>query len=190
MLSWREDRSTIIFVVVAVLVVVLIALLAVWGSGNDGADDEALERRTPYSAGTDGNTELELDESEGADAADDLAGVEDPFDPALDAQFGTAQPPGGFSAKAPTRDYVLTTSSDAPMAGVVWRIVRTDHGEVRRNVRSTRGAATVTEPAAFGQVNVVAGPESGRVECTITVNGRVVDRQQASGPWAQVFCQG
>lgn len=185
MLSWREDRATIAFVAGAVLVVLLIVALAVWGSRDEPAA-EPLEPRTPYSWDTDDG---EVG-AEGQEAAEGLEGITDPFGPAADSRLGTAAPPGGFGARAPTRDYVITSSSDAPMAGVVWRIVRTDHGEVRRNVRSTRGAATVTEPRAFGQINVVAGPDATRVECTIRVNGEVVDRQRSTGPWAQVFCQG
>jgi hypothetical protein len=99
----------------------------------------------------------------------------------------------GFNSGLKPHHIVITAESDGPLAGVGWKMPTADGprgGKDAVGARSFRHEATVYGPPDYAQLYTFDGPESSRLSCTITVDGKVTDHQEAHGPWGQVFCQG
>ena len=99
----------------------------------------------------------------------------------------------GMNSGLPAHRVVIAAGSDGPLLGVGWRIPTADgaRGGTNRSYKSSfRRAATAYGRPDYAQLYTRVGPDSSEVWCTVTVDGRVVERQVARGPWGQVFCQG
>jgi hypothetical protein len=114
---------------------------------------------------------------------------------AMPAAGGAADSFGaGGSSKSLTRHHVVVTAqSDGPMMAVGWWIPFADGdrkggkkapGRTFSHADGTYGDGDLARILAYG------GPYSTKTWCTVTVDGKVTDRQQARGPYAEVFCQG
>lgn len=114
---------------------------------------------------------------------------------ALTATGAAAPGSGGFgSAHSLNRHRVTVTAhSDAPLLAVGWWIPFAD-GE--RTGSDQSGSSNYTHSdSTYGDTDLArilayGGPFSKRTWCTVTVDGKVTERQEAAGPYAQVFCQG
>ena len=99
----------------------------------------------------------------------------------------------GMNSGLPVHRVVIAAGSDGPLLGVGWRIPTADGARGGKNYSyksSFRRAATAYGNPDYAQLYTHVGPDSSEVWCTVTVDGRVVERQVAHGPWGQVFCQG
>ena len=99
----------------------------------------------------------------------------------------------GLSNGLPPHRVVIAAGSDGPLLGVGWRIPTADGGRSGKDTSyrsSFRHVATAYGKPDYAQLYTMVGPDSTHVWCTVTVDGRVTERQDARGPWSQVFCQG
>jgi hypothetical protein len=99
---------------------------------------------------------------------------------------------GGTNGLPPHR-VVIEAGSDGPLLGVGWRIPTADGARKGKDLsykKSFRHAATAYGRPDYAQLFTRVGPNSSVVWCTVTVDGKVTERQEAHGPWGGVFCQG
>jgi hypothetical protein len=88
---------------------------------------------------------------------------------------------------------VIAAQSDGPLMAVGWWIPFADG---TRKGSDTSGSKTFSHAdRTYGdndlaRILAYGGPNSKKTWCTITVDGKVTERQQAQGPYAEVFCQG
>jgi hypothetical protein len=100
---------------------------------------------------------------------------------------------GGSSHGLTPHHVVIAAQSDGPLMAVGWWIPFAD-GE--RKGSDTSGSKTFSHAdRTYGdndlaRILAYGGPNSKRTWCTITVDGKVTERQEAKGPYAEVFCQG
>jgi len=105
----------------------------------------------------------------------------------------TAFGAGGSSHGLTPHRVVITAQSDGALMAVGWWIPFAD-GE--RKGADTSGSKTFTHgdhtygDSDLARVLAYSGPDSKKTWCTITVDGKVTERQEAKGPYAEVFCQG
>ena len=93
----------------------------------------------------------------------------------------------------PAHSLVISAGSDGPLLGVGWRIPTADGKRAGKDTsyqKSFRHATTVYGRPDYAQLYTRVGPDSSHVWCTVTVDGKVTERQEAHGPWGAVFCQG
>lgn len=93
----------------------------------------------------------------------------------------------------PKHRVVMTVTSSSPI-GTVGYVVPTSLNEssgVVRNVR-TRWSLTTTAygDPDYAQLFMQADARGHEITCTITVDGRVTERQTTQGPYARLICQG
>ncbi len=100
---------------------------------------------------------------------------------------------GGGVANQPSHTVTLSMTSEAPL-GTVGYIIPTslrDNYGVRKNVgRSFSVTTTAYGEPDYAQGFAQAGQRGFPVTCTITVDGRVTERQTTAGPYGALFCQG
>ena len=100
----------------------------------------------------------------------------------------------GGSAHGLTKHKVtVTAQSDGPMMGVGWWIPFANgerKGGDASKSRSFSHSDTTYGDADLARVLAYGGPYSKRTWCTVVVDGKVTERQEAKGPYGQVFCQG
>lgn len=126
------------------------------------------------------------------------SGVPTSVDEMLNAFPSGASTSGAFgasgSSKSLTRHRVTVTArSDGPMMAVGWWIPFADgerKGGEKGPGRSYQHSDGTYGDADLARVLAYGGPNSRRTWCTVTVDGKVTERQEADGPYAQVFCQG
>jgi len=88
---------------------------------------------------------------------------------------------------------VISAQSDGPLMAVGWWIPFADG---QRKGSDTSGSKTFSHTdrtygdADLARILAYGGPNSKKTWCTITVDGKVTERQEAKGPYAEVFCQG
>jgi hypothetical protein len=179
----------------AALVLLCVAVLA-WGTtrGSDEPRDDpagaaplatptasptrppltALPEGSPTAAATGASTTLAGFPSTGMGAMPGIAGE-------------------GFNDSLPRHQVVITAGADSPLAGVAWRIPLAKgarSGTEKSPGTSFSHAAVSYGQPDYAQLYTFVGPDGSHVWCTVTVDGRVTDHQEARGPWGEVFCQG
>jgi hypothetical protein len=93
----------------------------------------------------------------------------------------------------PAHRIVIAAGSDGPLLGVGWRMPTADGKRAGKDLsyqKTFRHATTVYGRPDYAQLYTRVGPDSSVVWCTVTVDGRVTEREEARGPWGGVFCQG
>ncbi len=99
----------------------------------------------------------------------------------------------GASSSTRVRDVRLAVTSDEPV-WVLGYLVPTSpdrsNGTVRKPGASWSMSTKVYGRPDYAQIFAQAGPRATRISCTVTVDGRVTERRTATGPYAQLFCQG
>lgn len=99
---------------------------------------------------------------------------------------------GGANGLPPHR-VVISAGSDGPLLGVGWRIPTADGKRAGKDLsyhKSFRHSTTAYGRPDYAQLYTRVGPDSSYVWCTVTVDGKVTEREEAHGPWGGVFCQG
>jgi hypothetical protein len=100
----------------------------------------------------------------------------------------------GSSSHLAHHNVVVRAGSDSEMMAVGWWIPFADgerKGGDGSKPRTFRHAdSTWGDPGTLARILAYSGPFSKKTWCTITVDGKVTERQEAPGPYAQVFCQG
>jgi hypothetical protein len=186
----RNPKATVGLSALAVLVVVII----VWGtSGGSGSPDKSTlggpPLATPTATPTNKLTVLPTPSAVPTSVDSLLQGLQGDGNGAFASGFGGS----GSSQSLPRHFVSVAAGSDGPMMAVGWWIPYADGerkggtkapGRSFRHSDHTYGVADVARILAFG------GPYSRNTWCTVTVDGKVTDRQEADGPYAKVFCQG
>lgn len=187
----RNPKKAVALSALAVLVVVII----VWGASSRsdtpaaeptlGLPSPALPTTTP----TRKLTALPTPSASPTSVGDAIAGF-----PSSGMGIAAAGGAGtGFSNGLPRHRVVISAGSDGPLGGVGWRVPTADGDRVGRDTApgsSFSHTSTAYGPPDYAQLYTYVGPESSKVWCTVTVDGKVTDHQEAKGPWGQVFCQG
>jgi len=115
------------------------------------------------------------------------------------AAAGSAEAKGelfgaGGSAKGLTPHHVvIAAQSDGPLMAVGWWIPLADgvrEGSDTSGSRSFSHGDRTYGDSDLARILAYGGPYSKTTTCTVTVDGKVTDRQSAKGPYAKVFCQG
>lgn len=99
---------------------------------------------------------------------------------------------GGANGLPPHR-VVIEAGSDGPLLGVGWRIPTANGPRKGKDLSYKnwfRHATTAYGKPDYAQLYTRVGPDSSVVWCTVTVDGKVTEHQEAHGPWGGVFCQG
>jgi hypothetical protein len=113
------------------------------------------------------------------------------------ANGGQPLPPGlagsGGVIAMPAHHVVISAGSDGPLLGVGWNIPTADgqrKGKDLSHRRTFGHATTAYGKPNYAQLFAKSGPDSSYVWCTVSVDGRVTERQEGHGPWAGVYCVG
>jgi hypothetical protein len=187
----RNPKKAVGLSALAVLVVVVLVWGMSGGSGTpSGEPTLGASLATPTATPTDVLTALPTPSAVPTSATDVMQ--------ALDAAgSGTSKTEafgaGGSSHGLTPHHVVIAAQSDGPLMAVGWWIPFAD-GE--RKGADTSGSKTFSHgdrtygDADLARILAYGGPNSKRTWCTITVDGKVTDRQEAKGPYAEVFCQG
>ena len=146
----------------------------------------------PYSSGDD----LPAPDTD-TDRADADASVSDRVQQGI-ATFGAGGSAAGLSGDGGVRNqprHTLTISfaSEAPLGTIGYIIptsLRDNYGVSKDTGRSFSLTTTVYGDPDYAQGFARAGQRGFPVTCTITVDGRVTERQATEGPYGQLFCQG
>ena len=186
----RNPRTTTALSALAVLVVVVI----VWGAS--GGSDPTSDRptlggpplATPTTTPSDKLSVLPTPSAVPTSADGALEGLRGSGGGAFTADFGQ-----GFSTSLPRHRVVVRAGSDGPMMAVGWWIPFAD-GD-RKGGKSAPGRSFEHSDHSYGDADLArilayGGPYSRTTWCTVSVDGKVTDRQEADGPYAEVFCQG
>jgi hypothetical protein len=117
-----------------------------------------------------------------------MQGLDSSGNGAFTKGFGT-----GSAKSLPKHHVVVKAVSDGPMMGVGWWIPFAD-GE-RKGGDSSKSKTFSHSDVTYGDADLArvlayGGPYSKRTWCTVVVDGKVTERQEAKGPYGQVFCQG
>jgi hypothetical protein len=99
---------------------------------------------------------------------------------------------GGSNGLPPHR-VVIAAGSDGPLLGVGWRIPTGDGARKGKDFsyrKTFRHSTTAYGRPDYAQLYTRVGPDSSYLWCTVSVDGKVVEREEAKGPWGGVFCQG
>lgn len=99
---------------------------------------------------------------------------------------------GGANGLPPHR-VVIEAGSDGPLLGVGWRIPTANGPRKGKDLSYKnwfRHSTTAYGKPDYAQLYTRVGPDSSVVWCTVTVDGKVTEREEAHGPWGGVFCQG
>lgn len=95
------------------------------------------------------------------------------------------EPPGDVTV-------VLRVTADRPLAAACFSVPsavgRTKGCE--EQVASFRRRLRAGGPLVSASVNGLAGPGGGRVSCSVRIDGELVRRDRAEGPWQGAWCTG
>jgi hypothetical protein len=184
----RNPKKTVGLAALAVLVVVII----VWGtSGGSDSGKSTLggpPLATPTATPSDKLTVLPTPSAVPTTVGSVLQGLDGNGNGAFTADFGQ-----GSSKSLPRHSVSVDAGSDGPMMAVGWWIPFADgdrKGGAKGPGRSYHHSDHTYGDADLARILAYGGPYSRKTWCTVTVDGKVTERQQAKGPYAQVFCQG
>ncbi len=181
----------------AALVVLCVAVL-VWGTTRGSAEPQDPAAGEPLATPTASPTRPPLTAlPEGSPtaaptgAATTLAGFPAAGMGGMGSMSGIAGQ--GFTDSLPRHQVVISAGADSPLAGVGWRIPLAKGA--RSGTEKSPGPSFSHSAVSYGnpdyaQLYTYVGPDGSHVWCTVTVDGRVTDHQEARGPWGEVFCQG
>ena len=187
-LVWRHPLVVIAAVLAAVALVVVLLLAGLGGGDSDGARATPTATPSPTPSAVDG-VDAETDE---ASTGMGTGGSPD----GATSSFGGG--PGGLagegaSLSTTTRRLTMSATSDEPIFVLGYQAPTSNdaaYGRVESPGRSWSRSTTVYGPPDYAQIFLQAGPRATTITCTVTVDGRVTDRRTATGPYAQLFCQG
>lgn len=185
---WRHPLAVMASAVGVVVLVVAIVLL-----GLDGGGSSDVPRATPTATPTTSSSPVpgDADPTEatsGAGTGSGSAGSSSSFGQELTGLQGE-----GATASIPTHRVTMSAQSDQSIL-VLGYLVPTSkdasYGRVREPGRSWSRSTTVYGPPDYAQIFLQSGPNATTISCTVTVDGRVTEQRTATGPYAQLFCQG
>ena len=186
----RNPKKTVGLSALAVLVVVML----VWGitGGSDSPQKSTLggpPLATPTATPTDQLTVLPTPSAVPSTVGSLLDGLGGSGNGAFTSSFGA----NGSSKSLTRHRVVVKAGSDGPLMAAGWWIPVADGarkggkknpGRTYEHSDHTYGDSDLARILAYG------GPYSRNTWCTVTVDGKVTERQHADGPYAEVFCQG
>lgn len=186
-MTHRKKRNIAIAAVIAVLVIAYVWSLVRTLNGDDlaaykGPRSEPLPSVTlPVPTGSPTTADTEQVEQAltagGSSATFPLAGLQG----------------GGTYWHLPRHQLKLTVTSSAPV-GTVGYLVPTStndyYGVVHDVGQSWSLSTTVYGDPAYARLFIQAGLRGTPVTCTISVDGKVVERRSTEGPYGQMMCQG
>jgi hypothetical protein len=182
----RNPKKTVGLAALAVLVVVII----IWGtSGGSDSGKSTLggpPLATPTATPSDKLTAFPTPSDLPSSASDVMQALAS-FD-AQHSAFGD-----GSSSSLSHHRVVVAAGSDGPMMAVGWWIPLADgkrQGADTSKSKTFRHSDTTWGDGDLARILAFGGPYSRTTWCTVTVDGRVTERQEAKGPWSRVFCQG
>lgn len=97
----------------------------------------------------------------------------------------------GYSHSLEPHEVVIEAGADGGLAALAWRIPHakgTTEGSQTKPGTSWRLVKTEFGLPAYTGFYTYVGETRGQVWCTLKVDGKVVDHQEARGPWGQVYC--
>jgi hypothetical protein len=170
---------------------VLFVIVLVWGvAGGSGtpSSGSGAPLATPTATPTHELSVLPTPSAPGTSASDVMQALTSNGTGSFSQSFGS-----GSSSSLNRHSVTVTAHSDGPMMAVGWWIPFADgartgsdesHSRNFEHSDKTYGDSDLARILAFG------GPFSKRTWCTVTVDGKVTERQEAAGPYGRVFCQG
>jgi hypothetical protein len=185
----RNPKTAVALSALAVLVVILI----VWGSSGSGKSDDdptlGAPLATPTTTPTHELSDLPTPTAPSTQSSDVLKALESDGKGSFSSSFNAH----GSAHGLPRHHVTVTAQSDGPMMGVGWWIPFAD-GE-RKGGDSSKSKTFSHSDVTYGDADLArvlayGGPYSKRTWCTVVVDGKVTERQEAKGPYGQVFCQG
>jgi hypothetical protein len=100
----------------------------------------------------------------------------------------------GFSATAPRHRVTLSVTADQPVATAVGWWIPTTPGARKGSAKyvgaSWSHSAVVYGEPDYARLLVIAGIEGLPITCTISVDGKVVDRRTTQHAYGKAMCQG
>ncbi len=148
---------------------------------------------SPYSSDEDESGPEQPDDSSEQSEASVPAQVQQGLGSFAGGGSGQGLAGGGGVANQPIRTVTLSLTSEAPL-GTVGYIIPTslrDNYGIRTDVGRTFSVTTTAYgPPDYAQGFARAAQRGFPVTCTITVDGRVTERQTTAGPYGALFCQG
>jgi hypothetical protein len=181
----RNPKKAVGLSALAVLVVVVL----VWGmSGGSGAPSSTLggpSLATPTATPTHVLSALPTPSAVPTSTSDVLQAL-------TAAGSGSSLVGSGASHSLARHRVVITARSDGPLMAVGWWIPFAD-GE-RKGADTSHASSFTHGDMTYGDVDLArilayGGPFSTTTWCTVAVDGKVTERQEAKGPYAKVFCQ-
>lgn len=185
---WRHPLAVLAAAVGVVVLVVAVVLL-----GLDGGGSSDPRRATPTAtpAPTPTLSTDDVGPTVGTSGSETGSGS-----PGSSSRFGqelTGLQGEGATISIPTHRVTMSAQSDQPIL-VLGYLVPTSkdasYGRVREPGRSWSRSTTVYGPPDYAQIFLQSGPNATTISCTVTVDGRVTEQRTATGPYAQLFCQG
>jgi hypothetical protein len=182
----RNPRKAVGLSALAVLLVIVLVWGSTGGSGKPSSESTpgGAPLATPTATPTHELSVLPTPSAPSTEASDVLQAVMS--NGAGSKSFG--------SAHSLNRHHVTVTAhSDAPMMAVGWWIPFADGeraGSDTSNSRAFEHSDETWGDTDLARILAYGGPFSKKTWCTVAVDGKVTVRQEAAGPYAQVFCQG
>lgn len=191
-LVWRHPLVVIAAAVGAVLLVVVLMLVGLGGGDSESARATPTTTATPTPS-TGGGADDETEETSAGTGTGTTTGGPRAGAP---SRFGGG-PSGlggqGASLSTTTHRVTMSATSDAPIFVLGYLVPTSNdaaYGRVDEPGRSWSRSTTAYGPPDYAQIFLQAGPQATTISCTVTVDGRVTERRTATGPYAQLFCQG
>jgi len=188
----RNPKKTIALAALAAIVVVII----VWGASGGSSEarttppaDESTALAFPTTTPSRSLTALPTPSG----TATSISSIVNGFPSAGMGTIGPGLLGSGGANGLPPHSVVIQAGSDGPLLGVGWRIPTADGARQGKDLSyksSFRHATTAYGKPDYAQLFTRVGPKSSVVWCTVTVDGKVTEREEAHGPWGGVFCQG
>lgn len=170
---------------------VLLVVVLVWGLGGSDTPTDEPTLGAPSASPTPTRAPLTVLPSPSA-APTSIAEAIQGF-PSSGMGAGPGLLGDGATQGLPPHRVVIEAGSDGPLLGVGWRIPTADGKRAGKDLtykNRFRHAATAYGSPDYAQLYTRVGPDSSVVWCTVSVDGRVVERKEVKGPWGGVFCQG
>ncbi len=185
----RNPKKTVGLSALAVLVVVVLVWGMSGGSDPRGSTLGGPPLATPTATPTHQLTVLPTPSAVPTSVGSVLQGLDGSGNGSFTSSFGA----NGSSKSLTSHHVVVKAGSDGPLMAAGWWIPFADGerkggkkspGRTYQHADHTYGDSDLARILAYG------GPTSRNTWCTVTVDGKVTERQQAKGPYAEVFCQG